>query len=372
MKILFVCRNFDRIAGGIERIATELMNEQIERGNEVSLFTWDGVAAKSHYPMNHAINWKKMGIGNPALKASFTTRIKRMQVFRHFVQINGPDIIICFQVGCFIFAAMSCLFIKIPIIAAERNSPSLYDYADRGSLKKIIFYMQLMLASKITIQIESYRKLYPRILRKKIVTISNPVILPGGKHKKNYSLSKESTIIFLNVGRLSVQKNQQFLLKAFSRIRNNLPNAVLNLVGGVGDERYRDLLMKTVERFKLQKCIKFFGRVQNVDRFYREAHLFLFPSLWEGFPNALAEAMSYRLPAIGLRETHGVNFLIKNGVTGLTAPQNTEIFSSTVIGLATNNTLLEKMSLAAYERIKQFEPKEIHDKWAELFNSMIS
>ena len=176
MKILFVCRNFDEIAGGIERKATELMNAQIIRGNEISLFTWDGDGARPHYSMNHAINWKKMGIGNPAVKASFTTRIKRMRVFRHFVRIDRPDIIICFQVGCFIFAAKYLVFsMNIPIIAAERNSPSLYNYSKGGNLKKIMFYLQLMLANKITIQIESYRKLYPRMLRNKIVSIPNTV-----------------------------------------------------------------------------------------------------------------------------------------------------------------------------------------------------
>ena len=58
----------------------------------------------------------------------------------------------------------------------------------------------------------------------------------------------------------------------------------------------------------------------DVDYWYQNSSFFVFPSLWEGFPNALVEAFREGLPAIGLRSTSGVNQLIvdkKNGLVKL-------------------------------------------------------
>lgn len=45
------------------------------------------------------------------------------------------------------------------------------------------------------------------------------------------------------------------------------------------------------------------------------SHPFAIPSFWEGFPNAVAEALAYGLPAIGFAEAEGVNSLIFDGKT---------------------------------------------------------
>ena len=46
MRIMFVCRMFDRVAGGVERMATNIMNAMTERGHEVALYTWDLAGAE--------------------------------------------------------------------------------------------------------------------------------------------------------------------------------------------------------------------------------------------------------------------------------------------------------------------------------------
>ena len=41
--ILFACRNFNNMAGGIERMASLIMNEMVKRGHKVDLITWDSI-----------------------------------------------------------------------------------------------------------------------------------------------------------------------------------------------------------------------------------------------------------------------------------------------------------------------------------------
>ena len=69
--ILFACRNFNNMAGGVERMASLIMNEMIKRGHKVVLLTWDPINANSHYYLNPKICWHKLDLGSPNEKASW-------------------------------------------------------------------------------------------------------------------------------------------------------------------------------------------------------------------------------------------------------------------------------------------------------------
>jgi len=56
-KILFACRNFNNMAGGIERMASIIMNEMVRRGHKVILLTWDPINSNSYYELNPEIIW---------------------------------------------------------------------------------------------------------------------------------------------------------------------------------------------------------------------------------------------------------------------------------------------------------------------------
>ena len=54
--ILFACRNFDKMAGGVERMASSIMNEMVNRGNKVVLITWDNSESISHYFRSNSLS----------------------------------------------------------------------------------------------------------------------------------------------------------------------------------------------------------------------------------------------------------------------------------------------------------------------------
>ena len=57
------------MAGGIERMASIIMNEMVRRGHKVILLTWDPINANSYYELNPEIIWHKLDLGAPDLKA---------------------------------------------------------------------------------------------------------------------------------------------------------------------------------------------------------------------------------------------------------------------------------------------------------------
>ena len=81
--ILFACRNFNKMAGGVERMASSIMNEMVNRGNKVVLITWDNSESISHYFLNPEIKWIKLNLGSPKVKASWSLRLKRQIKIRN-------------------------------------------------------------------------------------------------------------------------------------------------------------------------------------------------------------------------------------------------------------------------------------------------
>ena len=98
-------------------------------------------------------------------------------------------------------------------------------------------------------------------------------------------------------------------------------------------------------------------QLKNVDYWYQNSSFFVFPSLWEGFPNALVEALREGLPAIGLASTSGVNQLIKNKTNGLLVDSNEIAFASAMEEMINNKSFRKNAGKQASFSIQRYPPK---------------
>src|SRR5690606_19824055 len=132
------------------------------------------------------------------------------------------------------------------------------------------------------------------------------------KKIQNYpDIAKEKLI--LNVGRLVTEKGQKYLIEAFSKINEKADWRVVIL----GDGPLRNQLEEQVKILGLDKQVQFLGAVNNVDEWLAKASIFVIPSISEGFPNALAEAMSAGLPCVSFDCKTGPRDLIENYKNGI-------------------------------------------------------
>jgi glycosyltransferase involved in cell wall biosynthesis len=130
--------------------------------------------------------------------------------------------------------------------------------------------------------------------------------------RDKFGFSKND-IIILNIGSLTEQKNQSNLIHAISHFRKRNTQFVRLLIAGDGP--LKNLLHQKVKELNLERTITLLGCRDDIPELLRAADLFIFPSLWEGLPIALLEAIASGTPvAVSKIDAHTSVFT--DGISG--------------------------------------------------------
>ncbi len=135
----------------------------------------------------------------------------------------------------------------------------------------------------------------------KICTIYNPYNFDEMLKKGAMPLTEEekafydSGFVFLNVGRVMYQKGIWHLVKAFSLVHAKHPETKLVLVG---EDLSGGKLTELIRALGITDAVLLTGRTRNPYQHMKNADCYVLASLFEGFPNAMAEAMACGCPMI--------------------------------------------------------------------------
>ncbi len=132
------------------------------------------------------------------------------------------------------------------------------------------------------------------ICENKIITIYNPCSKAKSRAFEK-QLEPGRLPIFISVGRCVEAKGQWHLLKSFSLLLRSGVKARLIILG---EGPLLDELKNLAIKLNIDKSVDFKGFVKNPYQWYETADIFVMPSVWEGFGNAIVEAMSCSLPVI--------------------------------------------------------------------------
>ncbi len=124
------------------------------------------------------------------------------------------------------------------------------------------------------------------------------------------------TRLVLTVGRLTVQKGHTYLLDAVPAVLDQFPNTVFAIAG---DGYLRVSLGEKTSCLGLDKSVLLLGTRSDIAQLLMAADLFVLPSLSEGLPLALLEAMGAGLPVVAT-SVEGMDAIIKNGDNGYIVP----------------------------------------------------
>jgi len=362
LKLMFVARAIDGIAGGVERMVTTVMNALTARGHGVDLLTWDQKGATSFYTLVPDVTWHKLDKGDPAVTANHFLKLSRAKTIRTLMRRRKPNAIVCFQDGPFIAIRGYTIGMGIPVFAAERNAPTRFDHTTAAQGPNLSFNA-MRFSARVLIQCESYRALYPPFLHDKITTIPNPVF-PAELHSRPEVPNTQGRFRVLSVARLSYQKNPATLLHSFSSLASRFPEWDLVLVGEGED---RTALQRIIDEKGLAARVSLAGATKSVSEWYAASHLFCLSSRWEGFPNAMAEAMAHGLPCVGFAGCAGVRDLIAHGENGLLAAGNDDPQSLTKVlsTLMASGEKRRRLGQKAVDSMAPYAPEKIFGLWEQ-------
>lgn len=243
-----------------------------------------------------------------------------------------------------------------------------YDYAKFALVeKKYIQYIFLLfirplanlLASKIIVLTKKAYHWKPK---------SNTVYIPNGIDTSLFKPMKkpsgDKVIKILNVGRLEDQKNQTSLIKALKNM-----NAKLTIIGNGSLKNKLENLAK-----KVNVDLKIIGSIENskMPKIYNDADIFALPSLIEGAPKVLLEAMSCGLPPV-VTKIDIVEKIVEDDVNGIFCNEHENSLREKLFYLSKNKDLRTNISKnARKDMVDNFDIADILKKEIEVLKEVAS
>lgn len=187
----------------------------------------------------------------------------------------------------------------------------------------------------------------------------------------------------LNTGRLTMQKGQWHLIRAFSYIYNEFSDVELVFLG---EGPLLEKLQRLAENLRIIDRVHFIGFQGNPFKFMKNSSLYVLTSLYEGFPNTLVEAMICGLPVISVNcrsgpreillsggdstdESYGIlleEFQQNEDIEGLILSEEEKKMAARICQLLRNNEEYQAYRTKSIERAKDFRLTNIIEEWRKI------
>jgi glycosyltransferase involved in cell wall biosynthesis len=363
MKITCLIAALD--TGGAQKVIAQLAGGLARHGHEVTLMTYTP-SIPDFYATPTGVKRVTLPL-EPGPHRWFNPlrQIRRLLTLRSGLRSESPDVIISFIDTTNILSLVISPSGTPPVIACERVNPEYNGIGPHWRLLRRILYPR---AAKVVMQTEDTRRwalsLWPRW---DAVAIPNPVLPPVFIEAAPRPAFLSKPLNLMAMGRLDRQKGFDILLSAFAGLAAKFPEWQLIILG---EGPARAALEKMVRDLGLEGRVLLQGAVDKPSEVLKYADLFVLSSRYEGFPNALTEAMACGVPAVSFDCPSGPSEIIRNGIDGLLVPaENRKGLASALDTLMSDGDRRARMGQRASEVIQRFDMEKYLDTWEGLIRN---
>jgi len=376
MKIVQVTHTFfPYCMGGRERYVYNLSMALARRGHEVHVFTGEP-------PSSNLRRIRKIGnvtvrrfMSMPIRLASRPIRIyyRFLPTILHALVKERADVVHAHEYFHFTtdISALACKISKKPLIITIHGSrgnmiPTKALDATADIYDQTIGSFTLKAASRIiVVSKQMKRELMNRgVDQRKIVEIPNGVNVKEINGSRDYNVdwsidARDQHETVLSVGRLAESKGYRYLIDAIPQILEKINGLKVVLVGK--DHGYKEELLRQAKNLGVSDVVEFKGFVPDAEliEYMRKSNVFVLPSLYEGMPSVLFEAMSLGKPVVATK-VGGIPEIIENRRNGiLVEPGSSAQLAEAIIELIGDEAYARKLGIEGKESVKKYSWESI-------------
>ena len=359
MRLTLICSSLD--VGGAERVISILTRCWAAKGWELTILTFNGGQTVPFYALDPAVRHIPLKIAGVSanLWDGIGNNLRRLMILRREIRRSEPEVVLSFIDRTNVMALLATIGLGVPVVVAERSDPNLAPVGRSWDILRRLTYRR---AERIVVQSRGAAIYFSSGFRGRLAIIPNPV--PAPPHEDAPAQAPERKPSLISMGRLAVEKRFDILLQAFARIAGRHGNWSLTIYGE-GPERAA--LERQMAELGLVGRVRLPGLVRDPYHHMRQADVFVLSSSFEGFPNALCEAMACGLPAVATDCPSGPREIIRHEVDGLLVENgNVAALAEGMERLMSDAKLRRRLASQAVQVTERFAPAKISAIWERI------
>lgn len=354
-------------AGGAERVLSTLANWWAAQGHLVTLVTLSD-DRDDFYSLDDRIERIALGVTSPSRRPheAVFQNLRRIRALRQAIVTSQPDVVISFIDTVNVLTVIATRWLGVLTIVSERVDPRAHPIGRPWTVLRTLAYAR---ACAVVVQTRSVAEWMMQAMHlRRCVVIPNPLSPALAKQHEAVTVCNEEGPgrVLMAMGRLVEQKGFDLLLDAFASAGGRKSGWRLVIIG---EGPQREALQERARALGISDVVEFAGRIDRPDALLKTADIFVLPSRYEGFPNALLEAMSLGVACVAFDCRSGPADIIRDGMDGvLVPPEDVRALSTTIEALMRDDYERLRLAARAREVRERFSIERIATQWDALID----